>query len=182
MRLVQDIARALDGRRRAGHSRGRSPHHRPYGADMTPTERGRNTEIVVRAYQLLDRGDLDALRTIYADDVEMITPDEHIRGIEAALSLLQGIRTAFPDLRHELVTVIEDGDAVASEWRVTGTHAGALAGPDGEIPPTGRRVHIMLAEFARVIDGRIARSVSYWDKRGLRLATRPSCSSGYPSG
>lgn len=48
-----------------------------------------------------------ALRTIYADDVEMITPDEHIRGIEAALSLLQEIHTAFPDLRHELVSAIE---------------------------------------------------------------------------
>jgi hypothetical protein len=49
-----------------------------------------------------------ALRTIYADDVEMITPDEHIRGIEAALSLLQEIHTAFPDLRHELVSAIEE--------------------------------------------------------------------------
>lgn len=65
----------------------------------------------MRAYQLLDRGDLEALRSIYAEDVEMITPDEHIHGIEAALSLLGGIHTAFPDLRHELVTVIENSAA-----------------------------------------------------------------------
>lgn len=57
---------------------------------MTPTGRGRSTEIVVRAYQLLDRGDLEALRTIYAEDVEMITPDEHLRGIEAPLSCCRG--------------------------------------------------------------------------------------------
>lgn len=140
---------------------------------MTATERGRNTGIVLCAYQLLDRGDLEALRTIYADDVEMTTPDEHIRGIEAALSLLRGIHTAFADLRHELVTVIDDGDAVASEWRVTGTHAGPLAGPDGEIQPTGRRVDIMLAEFVRVIDGRIARSVSYWDNAAFPAQLGP---------
>jgi steroid delta-isomerase-like uncharacterized protein len=130
---------------------------------VATTSEGPNTEIMRRVYRLLDGGDIDGLRTTYADDVEMVTPDEHVSGVEAALSILRSIHTAFPDLRHELLAAIEEGDAVATEWRVTGTNTGPLLGLEGEIPPTGKRLDVTFAEFARIDDGRIARSVSYWD-------------------
>jgi steroid delta-isomerase-like uncharacterized protein len=136
---------------------------------MTPTPQGPNADIVVRVYQHFDRGDLEALRALYADNVEMITPDEHVQGIDGAISLLRAIHTAFPDLRHELVSAIEDGDAIACEWRVTATHAGPLSGPEGEIPPTGKRIDLMLAEIVRISDGRIARSASYWDNAAMAM-------------
>jgi steroid delta-isomerase-like uncharacterized protein len=134
---------------------------------MTPTEPGPNTEIVMRVYQHFDRGDFEALRDLYVEDVEMTTPDERIHGLDDAISLLEAIQMAFPDLKHELVTAIEEGDAIASEWRVTGTHMGPLSGPDGEISPTGRRIDLKLAEFVWISDGRIVRSVSYWDNAAM---------------
>lgn len=127
----------------------------------------------MRAYQLLDRGDLEALRSIYAEDVEMITPDEHIHGIETALSLLGGIHTAFPDLRHELVTVIEDGDAIASEWRVIRHTCGAPRRA-GRRDPADRQTGRHHVGGVRADRGRPDRTIGLLlGQRGVRRSARP---------
>jgi predicted ester cyclase len=49
---------------------------------------------------------------------------------------------AFPDARLEVARSIEEGSLAAVEGTMSGTHSGVLRTPEGEIPPTGRRVEI----------------------------------------
>jgi predicted ester cyclase len=60
------------------------------------------------------------------------------------------MHAAFPDLRWEPVTVMEDGDRVIARYHLTGTHQGEFLG----IAPTGRRIDMEGYDEARLIDGR----------------------------
>jgi predicted ester cyclase len=56
------------------------------------------------------------------------------------------------------------GDTLAMEWTYTGTQTGALAGPGGTIPPSGRHVTIKGAEFITVnAQGLIVDERGYFD-------------------
>ena len=59
------------------------------------------------------------------------------------------------------------GDAVIVEGRFVGTHTGPLAGPDGDIEPTGASVDLRFADVSRVRDGRIASYHTYYDQLGM---------------
>ena len=59
------------------------------------------------------------------------------------------------------------GDAIIVEGRFVGTHTGPLAGPDGEIEPTGARVNLRFADVSRVRDGKIVSYHTYYDQLGL---------------
>jgi predicted ester cyclase len=79
-------------------------------------------------------------------------------------AMLVGWRTAFPNLRHEVVDVVESGDTVAVELVVKGTHEGAMMMPDGnEIPATGREFVWESVEWIKLRDGKIASWRVYQD-------------------
>jgi len=87
-----------------------------------------------------------------------------LRGRDAVRMMLQGWRSAFPDIRHEVEDVVEDGDTVAVQLRVMGTHQGAMRLPDGhEIQPTGREVVWESVDWTKVADGKIASWRVYQD-------------------
>jgi steroid delta-isomerase-like uncharacterized protein len=125
--------------------------------------RGEGRRLIERAYEALDQGALHELVSVYAQDVEMVIPDVTLHGVDEVRSYFEAIRTAFPDVSHLLVSAIESDGQVACEWVVSGTHLGPLESPEGTSPPTGRRFSLGFADFLTVCDGRIARSVSYWD-------------------
>jgi steroid delta-isomerase-like uncharacterized protein len=56
---------------------------------------------------------------------------------------------AFPDLQWEILELIAEGDRVAALVLIEGTHEGDYLGT----PPSGKRVQVFSAEFARVQDG-----------------------------
>ena len=59
---------------------------------------------------------------------------------------------AFPDLRHNIVDLVAEGDKVAVRFNVAGTHKGELQG----IPPTDKKVSFGAMDFITLIDGKIA--------------------------
>jgi predicted ester cyclase len=71
---------------------------------------------------------------------------------------------AFPDLKHQILTTVQPGDAVAAEARFTATHTGPLASPNGDIPPTGKPVTLDYVDVARFADGRITSEHIYFDQ------------------
>ena len=93
----------------------------------------------------------------------MVTPDTTLHGIDQVRSYFEAIRTAFPDVSHRLVSMVESDGLVACEWAMSGTHLGPLESPEGATPPTGREFTLDFADFLTIRDGRIVRSVSYWD-------------------
>jgi predicted ester cyclase len=97
-----------------------------------------------------DANDLDGFVAMMAADVEWLTPDGPLRGRDGVREYVGRFRDAFPDGRHTIDRAVEAGTSVAVEGRWTGTHTGAFATPQGDVPPTGRTVTMTFALF---VDG-----------------------------
>lgn len=59
--------------------------------------------------------------------------------------------SSFPDLRHEIVDLVAEGDKVVVRFNVTDTHKGELQG----IPPTGKKISFGAMDFITLMDGKI---------------------------
>lgn len=103
---------------------------------------------IVKAYTSVDP---IAMANLYAEDAVVIEPGEVLRGREAIQKHMESMFRAFPDFEIEILTVIPSGNHIAFEMALRGTNTGPLMTPEGEIPPTGKKV-----EFKAVWIGRIS--------------------------
>jgi len=109
---------------------------------------------VVVAY--LDRvwgqRDLAALHELLDPEYRRhISPTVEPLTIEGQRARLGAMQAAFPDASIELGTFVVDGDIVAFQSVMRGTHRGAIRG----LPPTGRRFTVHLVDMVRLRDGRL---------------------------
>jgi predicted ester cyclase len=74
---------------------------------------------------------------------------------------------AFPDGAIETVQIADGGDTAAVEHRYTGTHTGPLPMPDGEVPPTGRRLTFDACTVAAVRGSAIRFWHGYYDQMAI---------------
>jgi len=102
--------------------------------------------------ELFGKKDLRSLMTLYADNCVNAQPHlpQPIKGKKATEEDLNSFFAAFPDGKFVATQMLTSGDTLAMEWTYTGTQTGALAGPGGTIPPTGKHVAIKGAEFIKV--------------------------------
>ena len=113
----------------------------------------------------VNESDWARLRATYADDVVLQAPGEaSLEGAEAAVEYVKVWARAFPDMRQTIRSQLVAGDWVVSEFSVTGTHTGALASPDGEIPPTNRTATGRGVQLQRIENGRIVEERVYFDQ------------------
>lgn len=69
--------------------------------------------------------------------------------------VVDGMRTAFPDLHFEIHEMLAEGDIVSFRSTMTGTQSGPFRTPTGQMmPPTGRKVSVPHMHFLRIIDGK----------------------------
>jgi steroid delta-isomerase-like uncharacterized protein len=101
---------------------------------------------------------------IYAPDLVMAEPAGTTHGIDPYLAHAQAFVTAMPDSRMEVTGVVESGDRVVVEGVYTGTHTGPLTTPQGEVPPTGRKLALPLCDVFEVDAGRITGIRAYYDQ------------------
>jgi steroid delta-isomerase-like uncharacterized protein len=98
-------------------------------------------------------------------DVDVILPGGMVlHGLDAAIPVLQAFRDAFPDIRHDVTETVTEGDKIATELTVTGTHTGAFRTPSGDIPPTGRTVVWHSVDIVVLRDGKIFSWHTYFDQ------------------
>jgi steroid delta-isomerase-like uncharacterized protein len=71
--------------------------------------------------------------------------------------------SAFPDLHHDILDLVTEGDKVAVRYNIIGTHKGELQG----IPPTGKEVSFSAMDFITLIDGKVAEEWEIADTMGL---------------
>ena len=113
-----------------------------------------NKQLVRQFFELLDRHDADRVGQLLVSSSNYTF---HIGGISCPLGwnehkrLLAGVTNAFPDLHHEIVDMVAEGDKVAVRLNVTGTHKGEFQG----IAPTGKRLSLDEMGFITIIDGKI---------------------------
>jgi predicted ester cyclase len=74
-----------------------------------------------------------------------------------------GMRTAFPNLSVTPETMVQDEDAIAFAYTLTGTHTGPL----GMIPPTGKKVKIRGMQISKFKDGKMVERWGSSDERTL---------------
>jgi predicted ester cyclase len=71
--------------------------------------------------------------------------------------------SAFPDLRHNIVDMVTEGDKVVIRLNVTGTNKGELQC----IPPIGKEISFSAMDFITLIDGKVAEEWVNADIMGL---------------
>ena len=130
-----------------------------------------NTELAQQIFAAINAHDVDALRGIWADDVEERFPDKTCRGKEELSAHFKGLFAALPDFRMELVSSVEEGETVFARWKLTGTHRGVFNGID----PTGRAISLDGMDQFTFRDGRMAANFVVFDQMevGRQLGLLP---------
>jgi steroid delta-isomerase-like uncharacterized protein len=106
-----------------------------------------------------------AIRELTADDCTFEGPGGvRLEGGDAVTSYAMIWLSAFSDAKLTADTVAVDGDWVAMTGVFTGTHDGTLAGPDGDVPATGRRLEGRCAQVVRFADGKSVEEHLYYDQ------------------
>jgi len=124
---------------------------------------------MANAREVIDRhiaafGAKDPDAAPWAEDAEMVTPAGRFEGRDQALGFTKVFWNAFPDASLEITRWIEDGAVAAAEGILTGTQTGALQTPDGDIPPTGKRVELRWMALYEVRGDQLASEHLYFDQ------------------
>ena len=76
----------------------------------------------------------------------------------------RALAAGFPDLRYVVDHLVAEGDMVAANTRLTGTHRGVLhIGTWGPWAPTGTSVDVREANFFRLAGGKVVEIWVAWD-------------------
>ena len=118
-----------------------------------------------RWVEALNRGEIAvADETFTPDCVIHITgspePDLSVDGFK---QMVAGLLAAFPDLHFTIEDQVVSGDKVATRWTAEGTNTAPL----GEVPATGRRVHVDGLILDRVENGRVTERWEQWDQMAM---------------
>ena len=114
----------------------------------------KNKQVVRQFFELLDRHNTESMGQLLVSSTNY---SFHIGGMPSPVDwnehkrLLAGVNNAFPDLHHEIVDMVAEGDKVAIRLSVTGTHKEEFQG----IPPTGKKLSLYEMGFITIIDGKI---------------------------
>lgn len=134
-------------------------------AQETKAEEGK--AVVLRLFDALNRGDLDAIDDLVAWWFVGHRPElEESRSlpVHALRRTLAGLRAAFPDLMLTVDQVVAEGDTVAVRYRLGGTQGGEYHGH----APSGRHAEWLGMLMSRVDGGKIVETWVAMDELGLR--------------
>lgn len=110
----------------------------------------------------------------------MAVPGAELHGREQILDWTRGYWEAFPAARLEIVRSIEAGPVAAAEGGLIGTHTGVLRTPQGEVPPTGRRVEVRWMAMYETAGDEIVSERLYFDP--TEFLTQLGLAQGAPAG
>ena len=126
---------------------------------------GEACEVMDRVTDAILKGDLEALKALYAQDAVAETPDQGtITGRGQIAAYLAEFGTAFPDSSWVERYKHEGGDTAIDEGVFVGTNTGSMTGANGEtILATGRGVRIRECDVATVENGVVTSHRFYFD-------------------
>jgi steroid delta-isomerase-like uncharacterized protein len=86
-----------------------------------------------------------------------------VNGPQGYKALFKEMRTAFPDMKVDLETMVADDDSIAFAYTMTGTQKGTLM----RLPATGRKVKIRGMQISRFKDGKMVERWGSSDELGM---------------
>jgi steroid delta-isomerase-like uncharacterized protein len=135
---------------------------------------GTTREVVTTALQAIDEGRIADALAVMADDIVFRMPGAQADSPADVARVIAVVRTALPDLRHEVLQCIEYADRAAFELRISGTHAGPLRTPVGDVPASGIAAVWQSADLITVEDGLITTWRIYYDQVGVLAQLEPA--------
>jgi steroid delta-isomerase-like uncharacterized protein len=114
-------------------------------------------------------GDWDRFQATYMGNAIYEEPgtQRRVEGRDEIVEINKGWREAFPDAHGTVTNAVAGDDTVTLEITWEGTQSGALGMPQGEIPPTNRRVTVKAAQVMKMADGEIEENHHYFDVMGM---------------
>jgi steroid delta-isomerase-like uncharacterized protein len=133
---------------------------------MSAMDTGR---LVRQIYQWIEQNEIDRIREFISPDLvwEMAGTDEVIKGPEGFAEAQRQGRAQFPDMKLRVLNEIASDDAVACELEYSGTHQGTLKTPQGDIPPTGRKIVMRVFNIWEFHNGKVTHLRTYYDTAGM---------------
>ena len=125
---------------------------------------GTPQEAYERLIQAFNVRDLDAIMAAYTEDVQLITPDGEMRGKDAIRAYWGVWLEAFPDITLTPTRRVCAGNTTVEEAVATGTHTGVLHTPQGDVPPTGRRIEVPYINVSTIEGDLVATDHNAWDR------------------
>jgi steroid delta-isomerase-like uncharacterized protein len=118
-----------------------------------------------RYMEIHNESNLALADEIFHPDFVLKTPfmPEPIVGIQALKDAIANVRATFPDFIGTIEEVVVKGDDIWSRYTMTGTNMGPL----GDIPATGKKMHVTGMAITRVADGKIIEDQTFWNVLGL---------------
>lgn len=128
-----------------------------------------NAAVVRAHYDAYNSRDLDKNLALVTDDVKWLNIAFGLTfsGRQGYREFLENWTTAMPDSKVEIVNVVSGDEWTAVEFIGRGTHTGPMAGPQGTIPATQKKVDLKFCELFRLKDGQIAEARLYFDAATL---------------
>ena len=122
-------------------------------------------EVVRGLYDAFNRRDLDAWLASFAPSATWHEiPTGEVFGVPDGVRLYyERFATAFPDGRCTHVRVRGGEGFAVGEFTGSGTNTGPLLTPEGELPPSGKRIDIPFCDVHLVESGLVTRTHRYWD-------------------
>ena len=121
--------------------------------------------------------DAEALAALYAEDARLVNVLHHREEYEGRAAIKEsgdGIFGAFPDGMIEITNTVASDNQLVIEAVFKATNLGALTTPDGEIPPTGKRIEMPYIFVLEVNDeGLIEEDRTYYDSAALMDVLTP---------
>lgn len=135
----------------------------PISAVKSQVDLKKVADKITKAYNSRDAA---VMAQLYSEDALVIQSGEPepIRGRKAIEESMAAFLRAFPDLEIEFLNILISDNHIVFEQVVRGTNTGPLPSPEGDIPPTGRRVELKSVWIARITpEGLIEEDRTYYD-------------------
>ena len=100
---------------------------------------------------------------------DYINHDPTGNATQGAAFNVEGYRAAFPDLHGTITQILGEGDLVAVQWTVTGTHQNSIPHRTSAfaLPATGKTVSMPGFSLIRFSGGKIQEVWNHWDAHHL---------------
>jgi predicted ester cyclase len=105
---------------------------------VSPPQTASNAELVRWAFDVLNTHEVSPLRQFWTSETVERFPDRECRGTDEIAGYFEEAFTAIRDFHMEVISIVEQGDDVFVQWRLTGIHDGPLLG----IAPTHKPLEI----------------------------------------
>ena len=128
-------------------------------ATETPTGVS-NSELVRWTFEMLNQRNAQALKGFWTAETVERFPDATVRGSEEIAAYFEEVFAAISDFRIEPSSIVEAGEDVFVQWKLTGTHTGVFNG----IEPTGRELALDGVDHFVIRDEKLVSNFVVYDR------------------